>query len=189
MKLRSRLSAQWGRSGGPNRRRSELACAGFCGAGPKRGAGFQLWAALPSLVLLHCLDILTRYGTVGPFYHLPSANQRYCLAKMSKSRSLGRNLRQLALLLLGLTLAFAGAGLLASCSTMGGEIPTAMGGLPDGAPERPQTPPPYPAVHDMPPPRNSAVLTEEEKKKVEAELAVMRAQQARRAQSSAANPN
>jgi hypothetical protein len=86
-------------------------------------------------------------------------------------------------------LAFAGAGPLASCSTMGGEIPTAMGGLPDGAPERPQTPPPYPAVHDMPPPRNSAVLTEEEKKKVEAELAVMREQQARRAQSSAANPN
>jgi hypothetical protein len=126
---------------------------------------------------------------VGPFYHLPSANQRYCLAKMSKSRSLGRNLRQIALLLLGLTLAFAGAGPLASCSTMGGEIPTAMGGLPDGAPERPQTPPPYPAVHDMPPPRNSAVLTEEEKKKVEAELAVMRAEQARRAQASAANPN
>jgi hypothetical protein len=126
---------------------------------------------------------------VGPFYHLPSANQRYCLAKMSTSRSLGRNLRQLALLLLGLTLAFAGAGPLASCSTMGGEIPTAMGGLPDGAPERSQTPPPYPAVHDMPPPRKSAVLTEEEKKKVEAELAIMRAEQARRAQSSAANPN
>jgi hypothetical protein len=126
---------------------------------------------------------------VGPFYHLPSANQRYCLAKMSTSRSLGRNLRQFALLSLGLTLAFAGAGPLVSCSTMGGEIPTAMGGLPDGAPERPQTPPPYPAVHDMPPPRNSAVLTEEEKKKVEAELAVMRAEQARRAQASAANPN
>ena len=113
---------------------------------------------------------------------------------MSKSRSLGRShehqpVRQFALLLLGLTLAFAGAGPLASCSTMGGDIPTAMGGLPDGAPARPPTPPPYPAVHDMPPPRKSAVLTEEEKKKVEAELAVMREQQARRAQSSAANPN
>jgi len=32
-------------------------------------------------------------------------------------------------------------------------------------------------------------MTEEEKKKVEAQLAVMRAEQARRAQSSAANPN
>jgi hypothetical protein len=126
---------------------------------------------------------------VGQFYHLPSANHRYCLAKMSKSPSLGRKLRQFAQLSLGLTLALAGAGPLASCSTMGGDIPTAMGGLPDGAPARPQAPPPYPAVHDMPPPRSSAVLTEEEKKRVEAELAVMREQQARRAQSSAANPN
>src|SRR5215475_3181335 len=118
MKLRPRLSVQWGRSPGPSRRHSELANAGFCGAGPKRGAGFQLWAALPSSVSLHCLDILTRYGTVGLSYHLPSADRRYCLAKMSKSRSHGGNLRQFALLLLGLTLAFAGAGLLASCSTM-----------------------------------------------------------------------
>jgi hypothetical protein len=108
---------------------------------------------------------------------------------MSKSRSVGRNLRQLTLLLFGLALAFAGAGPLASCSTMGGENPNAMGGLPEGTPERPQTTPAYPAVHDMPPPRNSTVLTEEEKKRVEAELAVMRAEQARRAQSSAANPN
>jgi hypothetical protein len=108
---------------------------------------------------------------------------------MSKSRSVGRNLRQPTLLLLGLTLALAGAGPLASCSTMGGDIPTSMGGLPEGTPERPATPPAYPAVHDMPPPRNSVVLTEEEKKRVEAELAVVRAEQARRAQSSAANPN
>ncbi len=108
---------------------------------------------------------------------------------MSKSRSVGRNQRQPALLLLGLMLAFAGAGPLASCSTMGGDIPAAVGGLPQDAPERPAAAPAYPAVHDMPPPRNSAVLTEEEKKRVEAELAVMRAQQARRAQSSAANPN
>jgi hypothetical protein len=107
---------------------------------------------------------------------------------MSKSRSVGRN-GQLTLLLLGLVLALAGAGPLASCSTMGGDIPTSMGGLPGGTPERAQTAPAYPAVHDMPPPRNSVVLTEEEKKRVEAELTVMRAEQARRAQSSAANPN
>jgi hypothetical protein len=126
---------------------------------------------------------------VGPFYHLPSAYHRHCLAKMSKSRSLGGNRRPCALLLLGLTLAFAGAGPLASCSTMGGEIPAAAGGLPADVPERPQTAPAYPAVHDMPPARNTAVLTEEEKKRVEAELAIMREQQAKRAQSSAANPN
>ena len=57
------------------------------------------------------------------------------------------------------------------------------------APERPQAPPAYPAVNDMPPARNTKVMTEEEKKRAEAELAVMRDQQARRAQSSAANPN
>jgi hypothetical protein len=108
---------------------------------------------------------------------------------MSKSRSVGRNLRQPALLLLGLMLAFAGAGPLASCSTMGGDIPTSMGGLPQDAPERPAAAPLYPAVHDMPPPRNSTVLTDEEKKRIEADLAVKRAQQERRALSSAANPN
>ena len=64
------------------------------------------------------------------------------------------------------------------------------GGLPDGAPERPQTPAGL-SRRSMTcrPPRNTTVLTEEEKKRVEAELAVMREQQARRAQSSAANPN
>ncbi len=69
------------------------------------------------------------------------------------------------------------------------QIPAAAGGLPADVPERPQTTPAYPAVHDMPPARNTAVLTEEEKKRVEAELAIMREQQAKRAQSSAANPN
>jgi hypothetical protein len=56
--------------------------------------------------------------------------------------------------------------------------------MPEGAPERPANSPPYPAVHDMPPPRANAVLTEEEKKQVEAQLAAMRAEQARRAAAS-----
>jgi len=122
------------------------------------------------------------------FYHLPNAYHRHHPEKMSKLTRLGREPRQFNLLLLGLMLALAGAGF-ASCSSVGNELPTAMGGLPQGAPQPPQEPPAYPAVHDMPPPRNSKVLTDEEKKKVEAELAVMRAEQARRAQASAANPN
>src|SRR3979490_366042 len=150
MKLRSRLSAHGERFGGPNRRGREPACFGFGAAGPK-GEGFHLGAALPSSVSLHCLVILTRYLTVRPFYHLPNAYHRYCLGKISKTRSVGRNPRQPALLLLGLMLAFAGAGPLASCSTMGGDIPTAMGGLPEGTPERPATAPAYPAVPGMPP--------------------------------------
>jgi len=73
-------------------------------------------------------------------------------------------------------------GTLACCSSVLSELPTQAGGLPEGAPERPATALAYPAVHDMPPPRNSgAVLTEEEKKKVEAQLEAIRAEQARRA--------
>ena len=69
------------------------------------------------------------------------------------------------------------------------QLPVSAGGMPQDAPKRPRTAPAFPAVHDMPSPRNSAVLTEEEKKRVEAELAVVRAQQARRAQSSKSDPN
>ena len=81
----------------------------------------------------------------------------------------------------GAALACAGSFQLTACSTVLSEIPSQMGGLPAGAPQRPEVAPAYPAVHDIPPPRSAAVLTEEEPKKVEAELAAMRAEQARRA--------
>jgi hypothetical protein len=58
------------------------------------------------------------------------------------------------------------------------ELPVAAGGMPQGTPARPQIAPAYPAVHDMPPPRQTVVLTEIERKKAEAELAVIREQQA-----------
>jgi hypothetical protein len=66
--------------------------------------------------------------------------------------------------------------ILASCSasTMGDYIPTAAGGLPEGAPQRPAKPGPYPAVHDMPPPRGQAVLTDAEQKKLEDDLVAAR---------------
>jgi hypothetical protein len=75
----------------------------------------------------------------------------------------------------------AGSMVLVACSTALSEMPKQLGGLPAGTPSRPDAPPEYPAVHDMPPPRTAAVLTEEERKKAEAELAAMRAEQARRA--------
>jgi hypothetical protein len=59
-----------------------------------------------------------------------------------------------------------------------------MGGLPENVPQRPATAAAYPAVHDMPPPRPNAVLTEDQKKRLEAELAAMRAEQAKRAATS-----
>jgi hypothetical protein len=83
--------------------------------------------------------------------------------------------------LIGLALVCAGSFFLVSCSTVLSEMPTQVGGLPAGTPQRPAVAPEYPAVHEMPPPRTAAVLTEEEKKKVEAELAAMRSEQARRA--------
>ena len=76
---------------------------------------------------------------------------------------------------------FAAVSLLAGCSSVMSELPSQLGGLPAGTPARPESPPAYPAVHDMPPPRSAAVLSDEERKKVEADLAAMRAEQAKRA--------
>jgi hypothetical protein len=101
---------------------------------------------------------------------------------MLKSRSFRLKIRRTWQPLIGVALVSLGGAVLASCSSVLSEMPSQVGGLPEGTPERSATPPAYPAVHDMPPPRATAVLTEDEKKKVEAELAAMRAAQARRAQ-------
>jgi hypothetical protein len=66
------------------------------------------------------------------------------------------------------------AGGLAGCSSAIDQVPTWAGGLPNGVPERPAMPPAYPAVHDMPPPRNDTVLTEAERKKLKDDLNAMR---------------
>ena len=50
-------------------------------------------------------------------------------------------------------------------------------GLPANAPERPAEPLAYPAVHDMPPPRTTAVLNPSDQKKMETELVSAREQQ------------
>ena len=46
--------------------------------------------------------------------------------------------------------------------------------VPENAPQRPETPPAYPSVHDRPPQRDS-VLSGKEQKKLEDELAAARA--------------
>jgi hypothetical protein len=70
----------------------------------------------------------------------------------------------------------AGAVILAGCSSssVGDHMPTAAGGLPDGAPQRQARPHAYPAVHDMPPARDSTVLSDEEQTRLEADLAKAR---------------
>ncbi len=82
-------------------------------------------------------------------------------------------------LLAGMTLALTVA--LAGCSSTFADLLTQLGGLPAGTPERPATPAGYPAVHDMPPPRPNTVLTADEQKKTEAELAALRARQEKEA--------
>ena len=59
-------------------------------------------------------------------------------------------------------------------STIGDHMPNALGGLPEGAPQRVTKPSAYPAVHDMPPPRGSTVLTDAEQKKLEDDLIAAR---------------
>jgi hypothetical protein len=88
-----------------------------------------------------------------------------------------------------LALLFAASLILAGCSvgSVGEHIPAAAGGLPEGTPQRPTTPQPYPAVHDMPPPRSSTVLTDAELKKLEDDLVAARKRTAKPA-GSAANP-
>jgi hypothetical protein len=70
----------------------------------------------------------------------------------------------------------AGGVILAGCSagTIADHMPTAAGGLPEGTPQRPVTPAAYPAVHDLPPKRESTMLSDEEQKKLEDDLIAAR---------------
>jgi hypothetical protein len=70
-----------------------------------------------------------------------------------------------------------GAGaVLGGCTaaSIGDRLPTAMGGLPEGVPPRQPPDAPYPAVHATPPPRAQAVLSDEEKQKLEDDLIAAR---------------
>jgi hypothetical protein len=75
--------------------------------------------------------------------------------------------------------------LLSGCASTFGDLPTAIGGLPEGTPERSATQAAYPAVHDMPPERNSTVLSADEQKKAAADLAAARKAQEKRAAAAA----
>jgi hypothetical protein len=57
-------------------------------------------------------------------------------------------------------------------------LPEAVGGLPTNAPPRPTTSYQYPAVHDMPPPRDTKPLSEEDQVKLEKDLQAIRDRQA-----------
>ena len=88
-------------------------------------------------------------------------------------RSLLRAFLGLIVAALGLATAISGC---AAESTFD-RLPPEMGGMPANAPARPTTPYQYPAVHDMPPPRSTQPLTEEEQFRLEKELQAARARQ------------
>jgi hypothetical protein len=82
---------------------------------------------------------------------------------------------QTVLLACGLALAAAGCTS-ASVNSLIDKLPSSVG-LPVDAPERPDSPPAYPAVHDMPPPRANSTLTAEEQLKLEQDLNATRVRQ------------
>jgi hypothetical protein len=77
-------------------------------------------------------------------------------------------------ILAALTLAMALAG--CSSGAVIDKLPGDMG-LPAGTPERPVTAYEYPAVHDMPPPRATPIMSEEQQVKAEEELKAVRDRQ------------
>jgi hypothetical protein len=80
----------------------------------------------------------------------------------------------------GSVLAACGLALtLTACSSVGPALESlpAGVGLPANAPPRPATAYEYPAVHDMPPPRSTPTMSEEQQDKVEKELTALRERQ------------
>jgi hypothetical protein len=71
------------------------------------------------------------------------------------------------------------AAALAGCSAgqLGDTLPNAMGGLPEGAPARPNTTRQFPAVHDMPAQRPTTPMNAEDQLKLEKDLEAARAKQ------------
>src|SRR5690348_3488819 len=77
---------------------------------------------------------------------------------------------------------FALAGLLAGCSPAPilEQLPASMGGLPRGAPAAPTKSYQYPAVHDMPPPRATKPLDEQQQQQLKQNLETVRDRQEQR---------
>ena len=104
---------------------------------------------------------------------------------MTSPLRLQRNSPRRALVAAGL---IAAAAALAGCgSTIADRMPTAAGGLPEGTPQRPTTPAAYPAVHDMPPPRATPMLSDADAKKLEDDLIATRNRAAAAAAKAAAD--
>jgi hypothetical protein len=84
-----------------------------------------------------------------------------------------------ATLIRSILVAFGLAAGLSGCSAgpLGDVLPQSMGGLPADAPAPPKVPYQYPAVHDMPPPRATPPLSDEQQWKLEQDLTALRNRQ------------
>lgn len=83
------------------------------------------------------------------------------------------------------------AAVLSGCSagSIGDTVPESMGGLPAGAPARPNVANrQYPGVHDMPPPRATRPMSEEDQVKLEKDLQGIRDRQNAEAKEDTATP-
>jgi hypothetical protein len=69
------------------------------------------------------------------------------------------------------------AAMLAGCGSIGSHVPGVLGGEPADTPARPATAYSYPAVHDMPPPRADAPMSDEQQAQMEKELTSAREKQ------------
>jgi hypothetical protein len=72
---------------------------------------------------------------------------------------------------------------LSGCSIPLADLPSPIG-LPEGAPARPEAPPAFPAVHDIPADRKDGLLEPEEQQRIQRELNNARAIQEGRASAS-----
>src|SRR4029077_5667683 len=107
------------------------------------------WIYLSSLVYISWI-IRRRYPNIyfTPWI-LTLSGQHVEVAKMLRSRNSASKIRRNRQPLLGLALVCAGSVVFVSCSTVLSEMPTQVGGLPAGTPQRPAAAPEYPAVHEM----------------------------------------
>jgi hypothetical protein len=90
--------------------------------------------------------------------------------------SSARSQRPIRLRVVAAVLAVCALSLLSGCSgsLIADHLPAAVGGLPEGAPERPVTEAAYPAVHNMPPARSTAPLNNDQQKQLEDNLVAAR---------------
>jgi len=97
-------------------------------------------------------------------------------ATLQHARAYGRASRWVVAGVLAATIGLGGCAS-TSQSIADGASQAPVIGLPADAPARPAEPVAYPAVHDLPPPRNSVVLTGLEQQRLEADLIAARDRQ------------